>query len=186
MLSILKKNYSNGNRRIVSETDNREASGHFYNDRIFNYHLIGLLFSSLFHKKDENKKETVTTTEAITTELSETSENQTEVETTTEQMIVNADNYINTLSEIIVEHFDGLPVTEDLKDKYSNEYFNAADVVKISPISDMCNFNEHTACFDITTADGVVDSYGISFTVVNGQINYINIYYVPSGAEGGI
>ncbi|CCY60560.1 unknown [Clostridium sp. CAG:264] len=148
--------------------------------------LIGLLFSSLFRKKDENRKETVTTTEVITTELSETSENQAEVETTTEQMSVNADNYIQTLSEIIVEHFDGLPVTEDLKDKYSNEYFNAADVVKISPISDMCNFNEHTACFDITTADGVVDSYGISFTVVNGQINYINIYYVPSGAEGGI
>ena len=73
-----------------------------------------------------------------------------------------------------------------MKDKYSNEYFNAADVVKISPISDMCNFNEHTACFDITTADGMMDSYGISFTVVNGQINYINIYYVPSGAEGGI
>lgn len=146
--------------------------------------LIGLLFSSLFRKKDENRKETVTTTEVITTELSEASENQAEVETTT--VSVNADNYIKTLSEIIVEHFDGLPVTEDLKDKYSNEYFNAADVVKISPISDMCNFNEHTACFDITTADGVMDSYGISFTVVNGQINYINIYYVPSGAEGGI
>ena len=78
--------------------------------------LIGLLFSSLFRKKDENRKETVTTTEVITTELSETSENQAEVETTTEQMSVNADNYIQTLSEIIVEHFDGLPVTEDLKD----------------------------------------------------------------------
>ena len=148
--------------------------------------LIGLLFSSLFRKKDENRKETVTTTEVITTELSETSENQAEVETPTEQMSVNADNYIQTLSEIIVEHFDGLPVTEDLKDKYSNDYLNSADVVKSRTISYMCNFNEFTACLDFTTSDGLVDCYGISFTVVNGQINYINIYYVPSGAEGGI
>lgn len=151
--------------------------------------LIGLFISFLSAEKPK-------TTESTATEKAEMSEEQTEeptekptenqTEATAQQMVVNEDNYINILNAIILEDFDGLPVTDALIADYSNGYFSGQDVVAIEPILDMCNFNEHTACFNITTTDGVVDSYGVSFTVVDGLLNYINIYYVPSGAEGGV
>lgn len=148
--------------------------------------LICLVCMTLSRKK-QNQMEPVSTesnTDEETMEsISEMSTEQENPESESESITLSEDNYIETIKQIISGQTNSqTPVT-----KACLASFDSADlsgIISITEIPEMCSYADRKACFNITTSSGT-KSYAAGFTIVNGKMNYLEIYYVP-GAEGGV
>lgn len=147
--------------------------------------LVCLICMTLSRKK-QNQTEPVSTeinTDVTTESVSEMSTEQDNSESESENITLSEDNYIETIKQIISGQTNSqTPVT-----KACLASFDSADlsgIISITEIPEMCSYADRKACFNITTSSGT-KSYAAGFTIVNGKMNYLEIYYVP-GAEGGV
>lgn len=138
------------------------------------------------NRKKQNQTEPVSTelnTDVTTESVSEMSTEQDNSESESESITLSEDNYIETIKQIISGQTNSqTPVT-----KACLASFDSADlsgIISITEIPEMCSYADRKACFNITTSSGT-KSYAAGFTIVNGKMNYLEIYYVP-GAEGGV
>lgn len=147
-----------------------------------------LCFSLMTVKKKRNTEEKIEQTESRTelaTEAGTDSEYSDAEQETSEAVssLLSEENYIETIKQIISGQTNSqTPVT-----KACLASFDSADlsgIISITEIPEMCSYADRKACFNITTSSGT-KSYAAGFTIVNGKMNYLEIYYVP-GAEGGV
>jgi hypothetical protein len=148
--------------------------------------ILVCLICMTLNRKKQNQTEPVSTelnTDVTTESVSEMSTEQDNSESESESITLSEDNYIETIKQIISGQTNSqTPVT-----KACLASFDSADlsgIISISEIPEMCSYAERKACFNITTSSGT-KSYAAGFTIVNGKMNYLEIYYVP-GAEGGV
>lgn len=148
--------------------------------------ILVCLICMTLNRKKQNQTEPVSTelnTDVTTESVSEMSTEQDNSESESESITLSEDNYIETMKQIISGQTNSqTPVT-----KACLASFDSADlsgIISITEIPEMCSYADRKACFNITTSSGT-KSYAAGFTIVNGKINYLEIYYVP-GAEGGV
>lgn len=148
--------------------------------------ILVCLICMTLNRKKQNQTEPVSTelnTDVTTESVSEMSTEQDNSESESESITLSEDNYIETMKQIISGQTNSqTPVT-----KACLASFDSADlsgIISITEIPEMCSYADHKACFNITTSSGT-KSYAAGFTIVNGKMNYLEIYYVP-GAEGGV
>lgn len=148
--------------------------------------ILVCLICMTLNRKKQNQTEPVSTelnTDVTTESVSEMSTEQDNSESESESITLSEDNYIETIKQIISGQTNSqTPVT-----KACLASFDSADlsgIISITEIPEMCSYADRKACFNITTSSGT-KSYAAGFTIVNGKINYLEIYYVP-GAEGGV
>lgn len=148
--------------------------------------ILVCLICMTLNRKKQNQTEPVSTeinTDVTTESVSEMSTEQDNSESESESITLSEDNYIETIKQIISGQTNSqTPVT-----KACLASFDSADlsgIISISEIPEMCSYADRKACFNITTSSGT-KSYAAGFTIVNGKMNYLEIYYVP-GAEGGV
>lgn len=147
--------------------------------------LVCLICMTLSRKK-QNQTEPVSTesnTDVTTESVSEMSTEQENPESESESITLSEDNYIETIKQIISGQTNSqTPVTKECLASFDSA--DLSEIISISEISEMCSYADRKACFNITTSSGT-KSYAAGFTIVNGKMNYLEIYYVP-GAEGGV
>lgn len=148
--------------------------------------ILVCLICMTLNRKKQNQTEPVSTelnTDVTTESVSEMSTEQDNSESKSESITLSEDNYIETIKQIISGQTNSqTPVT-----KACLASFDSADlsgIISITEIPEMCSYADRKACFNITTSSGT-KSYAAGFTIVNGKMNYLEIYYVP-GAEGGV
>lgn len=148
--------------------------------------ILVCLICMTLNRKKQNQTEPVSTelnTDVTTESVSEMSTEQDNSESESESITLSEDNYIETIKQIISGQTNSqTPVT-----KACLASFDSADlsgIISITEIPEMCSYADRKACFNITTSSGT-KSYAAGFTIVNGKMNYLEIYYVP-GAEGGV
>lgn len=148
--------------------------------------ILVCLICMTLNRKKQNQTEPVSTelnTDVTTESVSEMSTEQDNSESESESITLSEDNYIETIKQIISGQTNSqTPVT-----KACLASFDSADlsgIISITEILEMCSYADRKACFNITTSSGT-KSYAAGFTIVNGKMNYLEIYYVP-GAEGGV
>lgn len=148
--------------------------------------ILVCLICMTLNRKKQNQTEPVSTelnTDVTTESVSEMSTEQDNSESESESITLSEDNYIETIKQIISDQTNSqTPVT-----KACLASFDSADlsgIISITEIPEMCSYADRKACFNITTSSGT-KSYAAGFTIVNGKMNYLEIYYVP-GAEGGV
>lgn len=148
--------------------------------------ILVCLICMTLNRKKQNQTEPVSTelnTDVTTESVSEMSTEQDNSENESESITLSEDNYIETIKQIISGQTNSqTPVT-----KACLASFDSADlsgIISITEIPEMCSYADRKACFNITTSSGT-KSYAAGFTIVNGKMNYLEIYYVP-GAEGGV
>lgn len=148
--------------------------------------ILVCLICMTLNRKKQNQTEPVSTelnTDVTTESVSEMSTEQDNSESESENNTLSEDNYIETIKQIISGQTNSqTPVT-----KACLASFDSADlsgIISITEIPEMCSYADRKACFNITTSSGT-KSYAAGFTIVNGKMNYLEIYYVP-GAEGGV
>jgi hypothetical protein len=148
--------------------------------------ILVCLICMTLNRKKQNQTEPVSTelnTDVTTESVSEMSTEQDNSESESENITLSEDNYIETIKQIISGQTNSqTPVT-----KACLASFDSADlsgIISITEIPEMCSYADRKACFNITTSSGT-KSYAAGFTIVNGKMNYLEIYYVP-GAEGGV
>lgn len=150
--------------------------------------ILVCLICMTLNRKKQNQTEPVSTelnTDVTTESVSEmsTEQDNSESESESESITLSEDNYIETIKQIISGQTNSqTPVT-----KACLASFDSADlsgIISITEIPEMCSYADRKACFNITTSSGT-KSYAAGFTIVNGKMNYLEIYYVP-GAEGGV
>ena len=147
--------------------------------------LVCLICMTLSRKK-QNQTESVSTeinTDVTTESVSEMSTEQDNSESESESITLSEDNYIETIKQIISGQTNSqTPVTKACLASFDST--DLSGIISISEIPEMCSYADRKACFNITTSSGT-KSYAAGFTIVNGKMNYLEIYYVP-GAEGGV
>lgn len=148
--------------------------------------ILVCLICMTLNRKKQNQTEPVSTElnmDVTTESVSEMSTEQDNSESESESITLSEDNYIETIKQIISGQTNSqTPVT-----KACLASFDSADlsgIISITEIPEMCSYADRKACFNITTSSGT-KSYAAGFTIVNGKMNYLEIYYVP-GAEGGV
>lgn len=148
--------------------------------------ILVCLICMTLNRKKQNQTEPVSTelnTDVTTESVSEMSTEQDNSESESENITLSEDNYIETIKQIISGQTNSqTPVT-----KACLASFDSADlsgIISITEIPEMCSYADRKACFNITTSSGT-KSYAAGFTIFNGKMNYLEIYYVP-GAEGGV
>lgn len=148
--------------------------------------ILVCLICMTLNRKKQNQTEPVSTelnTDVTTESVSEMSTEQDNSESESESITLSEDNYIETIKQIISGQTNSqTPVT-----KACLASFDSADlsgIISITEIPEMCSYADRKACFNITTSSGT-KSYAAGFTIINGKMNYLEIYYVP-GAEGGV
>ena len=148
--------------------------------------ILVCLICMTLNRKKQNQTEPVSTelnTDVTTESVSEMSTEQDNSESESESITLSEDNYIETIKQIISGQTNSqTPVT-----KACLASFDSADlsgIISITEIPELCSYADRKACFNITTSSGT-KSYAAGFTIVNGKMNYLEIYYVP-GAEGGV
>ena len=137
--------------------------------------ILVCLICMTLNRKKQNQTEPVSTelnTDVTTESVSEMSTEQDNSESESENITLSEDNYIETIKQIISGQTNSqTPVT-----KACLASFDSADlsgIISITEIPEMCSYASGTK------------SYAAGFTIVNGKMNYLEIYYVP-GAEGGV
>jgi hypothetical protein len=147
-----------------------------------------LCFSLMTVKKKRNTEEKIEQTESRTelaTEAGTDSEYSDAEQETSEAVssLLSEENYIETIKQVITGQInDQTPVSKQCLDTFDPA--GLTDIISIEEIPEMCSYSDRKACFNITTEAGT-QSYAAGFTIVNGKMNYLEIYYVP-GAEGGV
>lgn len=148
--------------------------------------LICLVCMTLSRKKQNQMEPVATesnTDEGTLESISEMSTEQDDSESESESITLSEDNYIETIKQIISGQTNSqTPVTKECLASFDSA--DLSGIISITEIPEMCSYVDRKACFNITTSSGT-KSYAAGFTIVNGKMNYLEIYYVP-GAEGGV
>lgn len=151
--------------------------------------LICLLCMYLRQKRQnkteqtEQTEQTETSTDIMTESIPATSTEHLIPDSEPESIELSEDNYIETIKQIISGQTNSqTPVTKHCLATFDSE--GLSGIISIEEIPEMCSYTDRKACFNITTSSGT-ESYAAGFTIVDGKMDYLEIYYVP-GAEGGV
>jgi hypothetical protein len=148
--------------------------------------IVAIVISLLInHSQPDNTEATTEKTEDIRDVAEEPTEEITEESQTFSESDkidnLTEENYTDCIIKFILNPDDtSIPVTDSCRQTYENNLFNPVDVIDISPVESMCNFENKEVCLYVTINEDV-ETYGVVYTVVDGLINYIGIYYVPGG-----